>query len=133
MVQTHGRARRLKTGKIIKSARDKKKRELGRNAIETKIGVERKKIIRTKGGNSKTKLFSMDFVNVVDPKSKKIQKVSIKAVEINHASIDFSRRSIITKGAILQTELGYVRVTSRPGQDGLVNGTIIDYTSEQKK
>jgi small subunit ribosomal protein S8e len=130
MVQSHGRARRLKTGKIIKPARDKKKRELGRNAIETKIGVERKKIIRTRGGNSKTKLFAMDFVNVLDPKSNTTKRVSIKELEINHASIDYSRRSIITKGAILQTELGYVRVTSRPGQDGAVNGIIIDYKTE---
>jgi len=34
--------------------------------------------------------------------------------------------NVITKGAIVKTELGLVRVTSRPGQHGVVNGVLIE-------
>ena len=127
MVKTHGRSRRIATGGIVKVARGKRKYEMGRPPIETKLGTEKKKIVRTKGGGSKIKLFSIDHVNIVNPKTGKIENVLIKNVEANHSSVDYSRRSIITKGAILETEMGYVRVTSRPGQDGILNGVLIDY------
>jgi small subunit ribosomal protein S8e len=32
---------------------------------------------------------------------------------------------VITKGAILQTPLGQARVTSRPGQHGVVNAVLV--------
>jgi len=32
---------------------------------------------------------------------------------------------ILTKGAIVETELGKVKITSRPGQDGVLNGVLI--------
>ncbi|MHA1819630.1 MAG: 30S ribosomal protein S8e [Promethearchaeota archaeon] len=127
MVQSHGRSRRTKTGAKLKKFRKKRKYELGRPPIETKLGIERKKIIRTRGGNFKIKLYSGNTVNVADPKTKEIKNVRIKNVEHNDCSIDYSRRSIITKGAIVETELGFVKITSRPGQHGILNGVLIDY------
>ncbi|MCI4362340.1 MAG: 30S ribosomal protein S8e, partial [Thermoplasmata archaeon] len=38
---------------------------------------------------------------------------------------NYVQRNIVTKGAILETELGLVRVRSRPGQDGVVNAVRI--------
>ncbi|MCP4760593.1 MAG: 30S ribosomal protein S8e [archaeon] len=111
---------------MIQQARGKRKFELGRQPIETKQGIEKKKIVRTKGGNQKIKLFSGNSVNVVD-KDGKIKNVPIKRVTENQSSVDYDRRSIITKGAILETEIGYVKVTSRPGQDGQINGALTDY------
>jgi small subunit ribosomal protein S8e len=35
------------------------------------------------------------------------------------------RRNIITKGAVVDTSVGKVKVTSRPGQHGIINGIII--------
>lgn len=128
MVQIHSRSKRRSTGALVRKAKGKRKRELGKPPIETRLGSEKKKIIRTKGGGSKIKLFNIDYVNVVNQKTGKIEKVPIKKVEINHCSVDYSRRSIITKGAILDTELGYVRVTSRPGQSGILNAVMVtDY------
>ena len=66
-------------------------------------------------------------INVVNPKNGEIKSAKIKSVELNPSSIDYNRRSIITKGTILETELGYVKVTSRPGQHGILNGIIVDY------
>ncbi len=126
MVGTQGRSHRLKTGAKVHPARKKRKFELTRPPIETKIGLEKKKIVRTRGANKKIKLFSASKVNVVDNKGI-IKCVPIKSLVENRCSVDYSRRSIITKGAILQTDLGYVKVTSRPGQDGIVNGVLVDY------
>ncbi|MDO5821049.1 MAG: 30S ribosomal protein S8e, partial [Methanobrevibacter sp.] len=33
--------------------------------------------------------------------------------------------NIITKGAIVETEIGNAKVTSRPGQDGIINGVLL--------
>ncbi|MHA1294432.1 MAG: 30S ribosomal protein S8e, partial [Promethearchaeota archaeon] len=42
-----------------------------------------------------------------------------------NASKDLNRRHIITKGSIVETELGRARITSRPGQHGVLNGILI--------
>ncbi|MFH1511592.1 MAG: 30S ribosomal protein S8e, partial [Candidatus Woesearchaeota archaeon] len=33
--------------------------------------------------------------------------------------------NIITKGTIVDTDKGKVRITSRPGQDGTLNGVLV--------
>ena len=45
--------------------------------------------------------------------------------ESNQASKDINRRHILTKGAVIETELGKARITSRPGQDGQLNAILI--------
>jgi small subunit ribosomal protein S8e len=39
----------------------------------------------------------------------------------------------VTKGAIIQTEIGKARVTSRPGQSGAINAVLIDRTMTKEK
>ena len=56
------------------------------------------------------------------------QTNQIISVLKNPANRDYERRRIITKGAILDTELGQVKVLSRPGQDGILNGILITPT-----
>jgi small subunit ribosomal protein S8e len=46
-------------------------------------------------------------------------------VRENPANPNYVQRNIITKGAILETDLGLVRVRSRPGQDGVLNGVRV--------
>ena len=98
---------------------------MGRPSTETVVGPRKLHIVRTRGGNQKIKAYIADIVNVSDQSTGKTQKVAIKEVISNPASVEYTRRRIITKGAILSTELGKVRVTSRPGQDGIVNGILI--------
>ncbi|HDN05822.1 MAG TPA: 30S ribosomal protein S8e, partial [Candidatus Bathyarchaeota archaeon] len=43
----------------------------------------------------------------------------------NPANVDYDRRGVITKGAIIETSLGLARVTSRPGQNGVINAVLI--------
>jgi len=33
---------------------------------------------------------------------------------------------LLTKGALIETEIGLARVTSRPGQDGVVNAVRVE-------
>ena len=42
------------------------------------------------------------------------------------ADANFVRRNILTKGAVVDTDKGKVRVTSRPGKDGVINGVLVD-------
>ncbi len=120
-----GRSVRKMTGGRYRQARRKRRYELGSDPVLTKLGETRKKIERTYGGHHKIKLLSADEVNVYDPNTKTMKKVKIITVKENSANPHFVQRNIINKGAVVQTELGLVKITSRPGQDGLLNGVII--------
>ena len=63
---------------------------------------------------------------MIDSKTGKSSKVKIKSVVENPADMHFVRRNIITKGAIIETEKGKAKVTSRPSQDGIVNAVLIE-------
>jgi small subunit ribosomal protein S8e len=125
MARSSARSKRKYTGKKYRHFRKKRKRELERPTIPTFIGEEKKKKQRTLGGNMKLKLFSTNFINVTDPNTNKTSKVRILGFESNSASKDLNRRHILTKGAIIETKLGNARITSRPGQHGVINGVLI--------
>ncbi len=120
-----GRSVRKMTGGRYRQARKKRRYELGSDPVLTKLGETRKKIERTYGGHQKIKLLSADEVNVYDPNTKTMKKVKIITVKENSANPHFVQRNIINRGAVVQTELGLVKITSRPGQDGLLNGVLI--------
>ncbi len=62
---------------------------------------------------------------MTDQDSKKTQKLRIIRVTKNPANKDYERRGVITKGAMLETEIGIARVISRPGQDGVINAVLV--------
>ena len=103
----------------------KKQRFLARPPAETHIGPIKKKKVRTLGGNFKIKNLRANRINVLDKSTNKTQNVEIKGLDFNPASRDFTRRKIITKGAIVMTDLGKVKVTSRPGNDSVINGILL--------
>ncbi|MFX1503647.1 MAG: 30S ribosomal protein S8e [Promethearchaeota archaeon] len=125
MARSQARSKRKFTGKKYKHFRKKRKRELERPRIDAEIGSEKKKKQRVLGGNYKLKLFATQFINVTDPSTTKTQKVRILGFEENLASKDLNRRHILTKGAVVETELGNVKITSRPGQHGILNGVLV--------
>ena len=63
--------------------------------------------------------------NFLDPKSKAFKVVKIKTVVDSPANSNYVRRNILTKGTIIDTELGKARITSKPGQDSAVNAVLI--------
>jgi small subunit ribosomal protein S8e len=126
MAVWHGERGKKVTGGKIKVLRKKRKYELGSLPVHTKLGKDKRKVVRTKGGGLKVKAFSVEFANVYDPSEKITKKVKILDIIENPANPHFVRRSIITKGAIIKTEIGNVRVTSRPGQHGIINAVLIE-------
>ncbi len=125
MARSQQRSRRKSTGGLYRSYRTKRKFELARFSANTKLSKEKKvKAIRIKGGKAKRILLSATTINVADKKGKAV-KTEILNVVGNPANPHLVRRNIITKGAIVETKLGRARVTSRPGQEGTVNGVLV--------
>ncbi len=125
MARSQARSKRRYTGKKYKYFRKKRKRELERPTIDTEVAPYRVKKQRTMGGNFKLRLFSDQFINVTDPNTNKTSKVRILGFKSNDASKDLNRRHILTKGAVVETELGNARITSRPGQHGQLNAILV--------
>ncbi|KYK25116.1 30S ribosomal protein S8e [Thermoplasmatales archaeon SG8-52-4] len=125
MALWQGKSRRSKTGRRIRYARGKRKFEVGRERHLTTIGPTQLKISRTKGKNTKTRAKTINIAYVMDLKNKKTTKADILTVVENKANIHYVRRNIINKGAIIETNLGKARVTSRPGQTGIINAVLL--------
>ena len=115
---------RKKTGGKLRPVRGKRRYELGGFPVLTQVGEEKRKRVRTKGGGRKVKCEVAQWVNV--SQHGKTTKVRILNVVKNPANPEFARKNILTKGALVRTELGLVRVTSRPGQEGVVNGVLVE-------
>lgn len=125
MVVYQGKGKRSPRGSRYKQYRDYKKHELGSLPAFTGLGKKREQVVRTLGGHRKLRLLSEEYANVVDPKTHKSQKAKIKTITESPSNRHFVRRNIMTKGAIIETEIGKARITSRPGQDGVVNAVLI--------
>ncbi|MEM0022475.1 MAG: 30S ribosomal protein S8e [Archaeoglobaceae archaeon] len=123
-----GRSRRKPTGGFYRAHRKKRKYELGGEQVLTTIGDRKAKKERMMGGSYKLKLFADKYANVYDPAQKKVVKVAIKSVVENPAHVHYVRHGVITKGAIIQTEIGKAKVTNRPSQEGIINAVLIEKT-----
>ncbi|RJS70212.1 30S ribosomal protein S8e [Candidatus Bathyarchaeota archaeon] len=117
--------KRKPSGGRKRAYRGKRKFERGSFPAETMLGERKRKIARGRGGNVKIKILSDNYACVTDPKTGKTEKVEISRVIRNPANVDYDRRGVITKGAIIETSLGLARVTSRPGQNGVINAVLI--------
>jgi small subunit ribosomal protein S8e len=125
----HGNLHKKKpTGGKRRAYRGKRKFEAGSFATETIIGEPETKTDRRRGGNLKVRLVSTKWVNVSDAATGETKKVEIQRVLRNPANLDYDRRGVITKGTLLETPLGTARVTSRPGQSGVLNAVLVSET-----
>ena len=120
-----GRSRRKRTGGRLRPIRKKRRFEIGRELQHATIGSGTVKVYRVRGANEKLRILTAQTINVFDPATKKIQPAKVITVRENPANPNFVQRNIITKGAILETDVGLVRVRSRPGQDGVLNGVRV--------
>lgn len=120
----HGRSLRKRTGGRRRPVRDRRKHELGNEPTETRVGEPRLKTINARGGETKIRALQTDVATVAD--GDETHRATIEAVVENPANPNFARRNIITKGAIIDTDVGQARVTSRPGQTGQVNAVVQD-------
>ena len=127
MVLWHKPKKRKQTGGLTRPLRDKKKFEMGRTPAMTKNASKKKvNVIRTRGGNEKLRSLTIHHVNVFNAKNKTHQIATIKKVIESPASRHFVRMGIITKGTLLDTSVGKVKITNRPGQEGSLNGILLE-------
>lgn len=125
MVIIQGRAKTKPSGGRLLNYRKRRLYDTGNLPIHTKLAEPFRKVYRGKGGNLKVKAESANMVNLTDPKSKKTTKTKILSVSDNPANRNFVRRNILTKGTVIETEKGKARVTSRPGQEGMINAVLV--------
>jgi small subunit ribosomal protein S8e len=132
MTKWHIDTGRKVTGGKIHLHRKKRRFQRGSLPLLTRLGKEKKRIDRRRGGIKKIRFVETEFANVMDPKTHKTKKVKILDILRNEANPQYVRRSIITKGTIIKTELGEAKVVSRPSQEGVVNATIVPEKKEEK-
>ena len=112
------------TGGKKRKATDKKLHFVGGTFTATKVG---EKDIRqnnfARGNTFKVKLKAAKFVNVLTPQGMK--KVAMRTVLETLDNRHYARQNIVTKGAVVDTEIGKVKITNRVGQDGVVNGKLL--------
>ena len=120
-----GRSRRKRTGGRLRPIRKKRRFEISRELQQATIGAGTVKKYRVRGANRKLRVLTTQAINVFDPATGKMQRARVITVRENPANPNYVQRNIITKGAILETDVGLVRVRSRPGQDGVLNGVRV--------
>lgn len=121
-----GNSKRKVTGGKVIAARGKRKFEMGRESAETRISEIKRKNVQTMGGNRKVRLLQCNVANVTNPKDGKTVTAPIETVIDNTANKHYVRRNILTRGSVIRTPIGTARVTSRPGQDGVINAVLIE-------
>jgi small subunit ribosomal protein S8e len=125
MVVIQDRSLRKPSGARNTSTRTKRIHMKGHKPALPTIGDTRTKVKRTKGGSRKEHLLSAEFVNVMDPKTGKHVVLKIKEVKDSSANRNYVRRNILTKNTVVNTEKGLARITSRPGQEKVVNAILL--------
>lgn len=118
------KGKKITGGKYIKS-RKKKSYELTGQKKVVKLGEEKRKSKKTMGGNLKTFLLRANSVNI-QSKDKKLKKATIKNVLETPSNRFLARQNVITKGTIIETDIGKVKVTNRPSQEGVINGILVE-------
>ena len=51
--------------------------------------------------------------------------MKIITVKENPSNPHYVQRNIMNKGTIIMTDAGAARITSRPGQDGVINAVLL--------
>jgi small subunit ribosomal protein S8e len=117
--------RKITGGRYIKRMKKKKHSLQGQRKIVKLSQEDKRKSKRVRGGNRKNYLLRAKFVNIQE-KGKKAKKIEIKNVLETPSNKFLARQNVLTKGTIVQTELGKVKITNRPAQEGMINGVLIE-------
>ncbi|AKG39207.1 MAG: 30S ribosomal protein S8e [Infirmifilum sp.] len=119
--------RKISGGLKSRHVKVKRKYLTGRYPLNPTVGNRTEvKVIRARGGNYKVRVKVAAEANVYIPSQKKTIRVKILKVLDNPSNRNLARRGVITRGAVIQTEAGKAVVTSRPGQDGVVNAVLVE-------
>ena len=123
-MKDHARSTRTRTGGRRRRSSDRKKHQLGSEPTETTVGKRRLKTVEARGGTEKVRAMQTDTATVATDDG--TVAATIESVAENPANPNYARRNILTRGAVIETDAGRARVTSRPGQDGQVNAVLVE-------
>ncbi|MFH0835334.1 MAG: 30S ribosomal protein S8e [Candidatus Micrarchaeota archaeon] len=129
MVQYHKpvKSKRSGSGGKRRSMTDKRLVQYGgffsRTRVAKEGGKEVRKSFKVIGGGHKTAAKYVLFANVSTPQG--VKKAKIVTVTECPANRHYARENVVVKGSLIKTDLGDARVTSRPGQDGVVNAVLM--------
>jgi len=126
MAQWHGISRRKPSGGRKVQARGKRSTEISTEKQMALIGEPKRKIYRRTGGNTLVRVLAANKVSINNPKTGKTVLGTIENVVENESDPNYVRRNVLVKGAIIETDKGRVRITSRPGKDGVINGVLVE-------
>jgi small subunit ribosomal protein S8e len=117
------KGKKISGGKYTKNRKKKKFELVGQKRI-VKLGEEKRKAKKTRGGDKKIYLLKSETINILN--KDKTQKTKIKNVLETPSNRFLARQNILTKGTIVETELGKAKITNRPSQEGNINGILIE-------
>jgi small subunit ribosomal protein S8e len=117
-----GRSKRKPTGGRLRPIRKKRRFEIAPEIQHATVGAGTVKFYRVRGAHRKVRILTASTVNVYDPANGLMKVAKLVTVRENPANPNFVQRNVITRGALVETDLGLVRIRSRPGQDGVLNG-----------
>ena len=120
----HDRSSTKKTGGKTRSYRKSRKYDLGSEFSSPSLGDTRTEKKSSRGNTEKNVVRTENKANI--PVDGQVKNVDIDSVEDNPANDNYVRRSLLTKGTIIQTSEGEARITSRPGQDGVINAELLE-------
>jgi small subunit ribosomal protein S8e len=114
---------RKATGGRYRPNRKKKSYEIKGQERQVVLGEDKRKILRTRGGNTKSVSLRSNTVNLVV--KGKVKKSQIKNVIETPQNKFLARSNRLMKGAIIDTPEGKARITNRPSQEGRINAILI--------
>jgi small subunit ribosomal protein S8e len=117
------RGRKISGGKYHKKRKKKLYERTGNTRI-VRLGEQKTKIMRGRGGIKKKVSLAHNTINII--KNGKGKKVKIKNVLETPSNRFLARQNILVKGAIIDTEMGKARITNRPSQEGTVQGVLVE-------
>ncbi len=120
----HDRSKTKKTGGKTRRYRKSRKYDLGSEFSSPSLGETKTEKKDSRGNTEKNVVREESHANI--PVNGEVKNVEIDTVVDNPANDNYVRRSLLTKGTIIQTSEGKARITSRPGQEGVVNAELVE-------
>ena len=124
--QVHGpsKTKGSGNGKRKIKFKDKRRSNAGNYFSATKLAAsDVAEPVRRRGGSDTVRLKAAKSVNVLTKEGYK--KLEIKGVLESKDNRNFARQNIITKGTIINTDIGKAVVVNRPGREGTVIAKLI--------
>jgi small subunit ribosomal protein S8e len=117
--------RKITGGKYHRAKKRKLYEAKGQTRI-VKLGKEKTKKIRVRGGSNKIFTLSSEFANVYSKRTKKSKRAKIKNVLETPSNRFLARQNILLKGALIETEIGKAKITNRPSQEGNIQAVLVE-------